>query len=116
MAQEVITMLEDINQMEENKMKKLLGKVDIRGYEKAFKYVNNKGEVWTAERPQPLSEEEKADRQEARDGARAERQAEGKTLRDAISKARKQARKDISVANAEALEEAVHAYAGFKAK
>ena len=89
--------------------------IDRSKYPKAMIYVDKQGNICKADRPKPLSEEEKAKRQIARNEAKAESQAEGEGLREALSKARKQAKKEPSVVNAEVLELAQQAYAEFKA-
>ena len=89
--------------------------IDRSKYPKAMIYVDRQGNICKANRSQPLSPEEKSSRQVVRDVIRKSKQAKGKALRDAVSKAKEQVRKEPSVANAGALESASHEYAEFKA-
>ena len=90
--------------------KKLLGKVDVKGYEKEMKYVNRKGEVWTADRRQPLSPEEKDKREKERKKLHDEANEERAITREGLRKAKEKARKCPTVENATAYEEAKMAY------
>ena len=90
--------------------------VDRSKYPKKMMYVDKQGNICVADRPQPLSAEEKASRLEARKAEYKEYLAKKRKLREAVQKAKKQARKEPSVANAEALEVAQDAYTAFKAK
>ena len=88
--------------------------IDRSKYPKTMMYVDGEGNICAQEKRQPLSPEEKAERQEARDKKREAYLAEGKKVRDAYFGAKKKAQKEPSVANAEALEEAKQAYEVFK--
>ena len=88
--------------------------IDRSLYPKAMIYVDKQGNVCKANRPQALSPEEKDKRFAERSNKRKVRVAKSKELRDAVSNARKQAKKEPSVANAKALEGAKEAYEVFK--
>ena len=88
--------------------------IDRSKYPKTMMYVDREGNICAQEKRQPLSPEEKAKRQAARDEKRNAYLAEGKKIRDAYFVAKKKAQKEPSVANAEALEEAKEVYDSFK--
>lgn len=88
--------------------------IDRSKFPKTMLYVDKHGNICKADRPQPLSAEDKASRQEARDAKYHAYVTNKGKLRSVMQKAKKQARKEPTVANAEALEEAVKAYNDFK--
>lgn len=88
--------------------------INRRDYPKTMMYVDKVGNICEADKPQPLSAEEKASRQEARDSKYHAYITKKQKLRSVVMKAKKQARKEPSVTNAEAFEEALQAYNDFK--
>ena len=87
--------------------------IDRSKYPKTMMYVDREGNICAQEKRQPLSPEEKAKRQAARDEKRNAYLAEKKKVRDAFFKAKRTAAKNPSVANAEAFEEVKEAYDRF---
>ena|SRR3990167_2811125 len=88
--------------------------IDRSRYPKAMMYVDGEGNICKVGRHQALSPEEKAERLAERNDKRKVRVAKSKELRDGVSEARKQAKKEPSVANAKALQVAQEAYVVFK--
>lgn len=88
--------------------------IDRSKYPKAMMYVDRQGNICKANRPQSLSAEEKASRQEARTSKLHAYRTHKAKLREVARKAKKQAKKEPSVVNAKALEEAVKNYNDFK--
>ena len=88
--------------------------IDRSKYPKAMMYVDSHGNICKADKRQPLSDEEKASRLEARNTKYHAYMTHKGKLRAEVGKAKKQARKEPSVANAEALEETQQNYADFK--
>ena len=89
--------------------------IDRSKYPKAMMYVDKQGNICKADKPKPMSAEEKASRNEARTTKYHAYMTHKGKLRSVVQKAKKQAKKEPSVANAEALEEAVKVYNDFKA-
>ena len=85
--------------------------VDRSKYPHAMMFVDKDGNVCVADRPEPLSDAEKQKRLEARKAKRTAEVAERKDDREALAKARAKAKKEPSVANAEAYEQALATYA-----
>ena len=88
--------------------------IDRSKYPKALLYVDRQGNICKCDRPSPLSPEEKVSRQEARTAKLHAYRTHKAKLRSLMQKAKKQAKKEPSVANAEALEVAIKAYNDFK--
>ena len=88
--------------------------IDRSKFPKTMLYVDKHGNICKADRPQPLSAEDKASRQEAMDAKYHAYVTNKGKLRSVVQKAKKQAKKEPSVANAEVLEEAQEKYADFK--
>jgi len=100
----------------EDKMSEILVKraIDRSKYPKTMMYVDGQGNICRADKRQPLTDEEKAVRKEARDNIRKTVLAQKQKLRQAMQRAKKEARKNPSVATAEAYEGAKEDYLDFK--
>ena len=90
--------------------------IDRSKYPKVMMYVDRQGNICKADRPQPLSPEEKQARQEARTKKYEEHREAKRKLREAMFKAKKKAKQQPTVDNAEAFEQADKDYKDFKAK
>ena len=88
--------------------------IDRSKYPNALIYVDRQGNVCKADKRQPLSPEEKAKRQEARNKKYAEHIEAKRKLREVLHKAKKEAKKNPLVGNAEAYEKAKEDYEDFK--
>ena len=84
--------------------------VDRNKYPGSMMFVGKDGKVYVADRPQPLSEQEKSararERAKVKDQETKQRSAYRKKMHDAKAKARK----EPTVANSEAYQEAKAAY------
>ena len=88
--------------------------IDRSKHPKAMLYVDGQGNICKADKPSPLSEDERASRQEARDVKYRAYLVHKQKLNAEVAKAKKQARKDPTVANAEVLGEVKERYENFK--
>ena len=86
--------------------------VDRNEYAKQMVFLDSQGYVCVADRPQPLSEEEKAKRQKERAKGEEARKRQRAAYRKKVQDARKRLLKEKSVAAAEALEQAEAEYNG----
>ena len=77
-------------------------------------YVDRQGNICKADKPSPLSEEEKASRKAERDAKYKVYLGEKRKLREAMHKTKKKAKVEPTVENAEAYEGAREEYANFR--
>ena len=88
--------------------------IDRSRYPKTMMYVDKQGNICKADRPRPLSAEEKAVRKEARDKAYQDWLSQKRKLRKDMLNAKKEAKKHPSVASALAYEQAQEDYNDYK--
>lgn len=84
--------------------------IDVEKYAGRMRYIDSEGYVCVADRPKGLNPSEKKERQEARDEARQGKIDERAEAREALREAKQKVKKEPSVENAEAYEEALAAY------
>lgn len=84
--------------------------VDRSKYPKSMMFVDKAGNVCIADKAKPLTDEERASRLEARKEKKSLESAERLGARKTLIEAKKKARKEPSVENAQAYEEAKAKY------